>query len=143
MQGVAFFNEYKRLRMEGGERLGEDETRRRRAEVEFNEGRMWQLLGLMHLAIPPYERCLAMDDVGVDGPTRNDDASADGEDVHMSDVLDDSTHEGVDTPYVNKNRSGLAEPNFKREAAFALQTIYAVGGDLKKARQITEKWLVF
>jgi len=41
-----------------------------------------------------------------------------------------------------KCREGTFVENFSSEAALALQTIYALGGDLIAAKKITEEWLV-
>ena len=35
------------------------------------------------------------------------------------------------------------EENFLREAAIALQAIWASNGDMESARKVTEQWLVF
>lgn len=138
LQAMAFFGEYRRLRLqeESIDKQAEGPTMRlRMEEVEFNEARLWHQLGLLHLAVPAYERCLAVEGtppvangsedndvtmIETDGPQRRDDDN-DGSDDDPDADADD----------------------YKREAAFALQQIYALGGDSAKAREITQKWLVF
>lgn len=77
-----------------------------RQEAEFNVGRAYHMLGLTHLGIPYYERCLA-----------------------MSDSVQEAVH-------------GSVVENFAKEAAYALQSIWAAGGDFSRTRRITDKWLV-
>lgn len=75
-------------------------------EAEYNVARAYHMLGLTHLAVQYYLRCLAMD--------------AD----------------------VQRTKCSCATENFTREAAFALQGLWAASGDLDQARELTEKWLV-
>lgn len=140
LQGVGFFDEYRRLRLGTNKRKGKGEgvgvaegrglepevERQRKMEVEFNEGRMWHLLGLLHLAVPAYERCLAVEEL-----PKGTEGGGDG-DVDMG---------GADTPIGNGEKQ--EEADFKREAAYALQIIFAQGGDVVKARMVTEEWLVY
>jgi len=118
LQGIAFVKEYGRLRLaeEGG---GVKGRKNRRMEVEFNEARAWHLLGLLHLAVPAYERVLEVED---EVPVQE-------EDWDMCDAGDDGRL--------------VEEQGFAREAAYALQGIFVMGGDVVKARRITERWLVF
>ena len=103
-------------------------------ETEFNEGRLWHLLGLLHLAVPAYERCLAVPLVLHDA---NVNANINEHTEAEADV------DGDIEMRMNEKEQEEQEPDFKREAAFALQNILAVGGDMQKARDIAEKWLVF
>lgn len=132
LQGVAFVREYRRLRLlddnngddEGGGNGG-GAANNRRMEVEFNEARAWQLLGLLHLAVPAYERVLRIArDV--------EEKEKDKDDVVMAEA------DGA-----MRKKMTFKEPGFAREAAYALQGIYAVGGDVEMAREVTERWLVF
>ncbi|KAH9879988.1 hypothetical protein J1614_002013 [Plenodomus biglobosus] len=81
-------------------------------EAEFNVGRMWHSLGLVTLALPAYERCIEMS-----ARVRNEamDQCAD----HAWDCED-----------------------FAKEAAFAMQSIYAISGDVEGARKVTQEVLV-
>ena len=116
-------------------------------ETEFNEGRFWHMLGLMHLAIPAYERCLEA------GRSRE---IKDNSEYIMYDEqeklnLEDSNinnksmraqryhqaREADDRSVVSQHSSGYAE-----EAAFALQLIFIMVDDVHSAREITEEWLV-
>ena len=72
-------------------------------EAEYNIGRAYHIIGLAHLAIPYYERCL----------------------IPESDA---DNHE--------KSR------NFCKEAAVALQNIWGASGNTRKAKAITDRWLV-
>jgi len=53
MQGFAFLLEYYGVRQKAG-------NHSQRQESEYNVGRAYHLLGLTHLALPYYERCLAL-----------------------------------------------------------------------------------
>ena len=53
MQGVAFLMEYYDSRQTSG-------NCSQKQEAEYNVGRAYHMLGLVHLAIPYYERCLAL-----------------------------------------------------------------------------------
>ncbi|KAL6709543.1 transcription factor TFIIIC subunit tfc4 [Coniothyrium glycines] len=81
-------------------------------EAEFNVGRMWHALGLMSLALPAYERCVDM----------RDEVKREAE----------NRCEDGDWGY----------EDFATEAAFAMQSIYAIGGNFEAARKITEHVLV-
>lgn len=99
MQGMAFLLEYYDCRKRSS-RPSEKQ------EAEYNVAHAYHLLGLTHLAIPYYERCLAMS------------AAAQAE------------------------QSGCGADNFAQEAAFALQSFWAASGNMEKARELTERWLV-
>ena len=145
LQGLAFLREYQRCRRQSGgarcNRLSSNARANRDMELEFNEGRAWHQLGLMHLAVPAYERCLAVE-VRPRSPAVTHKSTTD-------DYEGQGNAPGLARPRPNDNddfddvNDECLEPDFKREAAYALQNIYAVGGDLKVARAIGEKWLVF
>lgn len=99
MQGMAFLLEYYDCRQRSS-RSSEKQ------EAEYNVAHAYHLLGLTHLAIPYYERCLAM------------------------------------SAAVQVEESGCGAENFAQEAALALQSFWAASGNMKKARELTEKWLV-
>lgn len=75
-----------------------------RQEANYNVGRAYHMLGLTHLAIPYYSRCL--------------DRCFDRQEADN-------------------------EENFVREAALALQGIWAASGNMEKAREVTQEWLVY
>ena len=54
LQGFSFLSAYYDIRRESN-------VPAERQEAEFNVGRMYHMLGLTHLAIPHYEKCLEMD----------------------------------------------------------------------------------
>ncbi|KAI9728404.1 MAG: transcription factor TFIIIC subunit tfc4 [Chrysothrix sp. TS-e1954] len=132
MQGIAFFEKYRDARL--GD-LGQFRGKKKRwlqshreAEIHFNEGRMYHLLGLPQLASPAYERCLAIGDQGFD--EHDGDADGDWGMVDEQEKQDDGCELGVRT-------------HFQMEAALALQNLLASGGDMVAARRVTEKYLVF
>lgn len=81
-------------------------------EAEFNVGRIWHSLGLVTHALPAYERCIALSG-------RVAEEAADEMDAGKG------THE-----------------DFATEAAFAMQSIYAVSGNFEAARKVTQEVLV-
>ncbi|EME39783.1 hypothetical protein DOTSEDRAFT_47340 [Dothistroma septosporum NZE10] len=86
-------------------------------EAEYNTGRMYHYLGLTHLAIDAYEKVLALSErVRAEGEERK---VAGG--MPVEDEVED-----------------LAQ-----EAAYALQGMMALAGNIEGARALTEKWLVF
>ncbi|KAL2356117.1 transcription factor tfiiic complex subunit sfc4, partial [Cryomyces antarcticus] len=112
-QGLAFLFAYRDLRTKDARAL-------HCQEAEFNVARTWHLLGLTHLAIPGYEKCLALSErVRQEGRQGGAEGDGDGE-----------------------GEEEEAPEDFAREAAFALQSILAVGGDMEAARRIAEKWFV-
>lgn len=125
MQGLSFLHEYRRAREKPGALLQEKQ------EMEFNFARTWQGLGLNHLAIQGYKQVLKLgEQIQQEHEQAGQTAGAhtDGTDVVMSEAGDESP-----PPFVE---------NFSHEAAFALQTMYVLGGDAKAAQDITEKYLV-
>lgn len=81
-------------------------------EAEFNVGRMWHSLGLVTQALPAYERCIELSE-------------------RVRKEAEDSCSD---------NNWGVE--NFATEAAFAVQSIYAISGNFEGARNVTEKVLV-
>lgn len=99
MQGFSFLSSYYDIRQQSTAPC-------ERQEADYNMARAWHMLGLTHLAVPYYQRCL---DHG-----KNIQASC--SDGHAED--------------------------FTLEAAVALQGIWAMAGELDKARQLSEAWLI-
>lgn len=95
-QGFAFLSTYYGLRQSSTAVC-------ERQEADYNVARAFHMLGLTHLAIPHYERCLAYSG-------------------------DSGRHDHAE--------------GFAREAAFALQSLWALGGECGRARQLSETWLV-
>ncbi|KAH0298971.1 TPR-like protein, partial [Aureobasidium melanogenum] len=114
-QGVAFLQRYVALRMKTGQAILEQ-------EAVYNVGRSWHLLGIMHLAIPEYEKCLALADrVRKEAREKKRQEESDGQ--------------GDDQEEVDPEE-------FTQEAAFALMHILAMNSNEKAARKIAEKYLV-
>ena len=76
---------------------------------------MWHYLGLTHLAVPAYEKVLAL-----------------SEKVQAEAVAEATEEDNLE----------YAVEDYATEAAFALQGIYALTGNLEAANVIGEKWLV-
>ena len=99
MQGFAFLLEYYDSRQRAT-------SSSEKQEAEFNVGHAYHLLGLTHLAIPYYERCLDL------------------------------------SPAVQTEKVDVGGEDFAQEAAFALQGFWAASGNMRKARAVTDFWLV-
>ena len=141
LQGVGWFGEYRRVRLASRSSEAE-ERKRRRIEVEFNEGRLYHGLGLNHLAMPAYLRCLkiAQEDEakGFDDKT----GRGSGLDSNAAGATEDD-RDGEAITLTETGAERVTVPDFTREAAYALQLMLAMGGDIRAARAIGEKWLVF
>lgn len=120
MQGLSFMHEYRRVREQKGTLLAE------RQEMEFNFARVWHMLGIAHLATEGYEKVLALTE-----EQKQAQQAQNGGDVAMTDA--ESSQDQQKVPF---------EEEFSREAAVALQNIYALSGDLKSAQEVTAKYLV-
>lgn len=128
MQGLSFMHEYRRVREKPWTLLQEKQ------EMEFNFARVWHGLGLTHLAIDGYEKALKLGEQiqrqhGQTSPEPSGTAAG-GTDVVMGDA-----------GHTSETTTRFVE-DFSREAAYALQTLYVLGGDVKAAQNITEKYLV-
>lgn len=121
MQGLSFLHEYRRIRDKRGTLAQE------RQEMEFNFARVWHMLGLAHLAVEGYHRVLKLGEVIRTEEVQTRDSAMTGTD---------------DQDQVEPAQSPLFLEDFSPEAAMALQNIYALNGDLKAAKVVTEKWLV-
>jgi general transcription factor 3C polypeptide 3 (transcription factor C subunit 4) len=118
-QGVAFLERYVTLRMQSGLKIHEQ-------EAVYNKGRSWHLLGIMHLAIPEYERCLALaEEVREEARERRREEESDGGGAGGEDEEEDVDPE-----------------EFTQEAAFALMHILAMNSNEKAAKKIADKYLV-
>lgn len=110
MQGLAFMEEYRAVREKSS-------VPQERQEMEFNFARVHHMLGLAHLAILGYEKCLLL-----------------GEEISQRREKREDPGDGGGGIYLPED--------FTREAAYALQCLYAVSGEVEVARRITERWLV-
>jgi general transcription factor 3C polypeptide 3 (transcription factor C subunit 4) len=81
-------------------------------EAEFNMGRIWHGLGLVGYALPAYERCIQLSE-------------------RVGKEARDQCSDG-----------SWAHEDFASEAAFAIQSIYAVSGNFEGAKRVTESVLV-
>ena len=101
-QGLSFVQRYYELRTASG-RAGHLQ------EAEYNMAKTWHMLGLTHLAVPGFEKVLAL-----------------SEKVHAE----------------KDPQSRYEAEDFAKEAAFALQQMFALAGNYEAARAITQRWLV-
>ncbi|KAF2093231.1 TPR-like protein, partial [Rhizodiscina lignyota] len=104
-QGVAFMMKYYDLRTRDGIKIHIQ-------EAEFNVARMWHYLGLVHLALPRYEKVL-----------------------EMHEEVEKEQNE------FRQGRGEEAE-SFAAEAAYALSTTLTMSSDVATARRLREKWMV-
>lgn len=81
-------------------------------EAEFNRARMWHTLGLLSHAIPGYQRVIQM----------------------SREVQREAEYQRADGDWGHED--------FKHEAAFAIQNIYSLTGNLEGALKVTEEVLV-
>lgn len=128
MQGLSFMHEYRRVREKPGTLPQE------RQEMEFNFARVWHGLGLSNLAIEGYEKVLKLGETiqQQHGKTL---ASTSGTKADGTDITMGGAGQISETP------TRFVE-DFSREAAYALQTMYVLGGDVKAAQAITGDYLV-
>lgn len=112
-QGLAYLFRYYDLRIASGRSCHIQ-------EAEFNVARMWHYLGLSHLALPAYEKVLALSEDVQEEARSKKGMEADG----------------------TKEFGDVVVEDFAQEAAFALQGMYALTGNDAAARSVTEKWLV-
>lgn len=118
-QGLSFVYRYYDLRVKAG-------MARWRQEAEFNVGRVWHALGLVSLALPAYERC-----VGLSETVRTE-----AEEERWARKEDRMTDDDQD------KQDEWSHEDFATEAAFAMQSIYAVSGNFEAARKVTQEVLV-
>lgn len=111
MQGLSFMEEYRRVR----QRDDGSVLLQQKQEMEFNFARVWHMLGIAHLAVKGYERCL-----------------------EISEVIQREEQGGGKDEKIKKR---FVE-DFGKEAAYALQVLYGASGDVVLAKRITERWLV-
>lgn len=159
-QGLAFLERYYRIRTTGSceDDDNDDEEEDDAAgdagaapdkpgaveiqEAEYNKGRVFHLLGLNSLAIPAYEKCLAL------AANIRAEKSAAARRHHHHQALPTATadagtgHGEGGEDDVSQNPNLLDQEEFTQEAAFALASIYALADNNAAARAVTEKWLV-
>jgi len=137
VQGLSFMHEYRRVREKEGSLLQE------RQEMEFNFARVWHTLGLAHLAVEGYHRVLALgEQIQLESQRRLEKqkesvvAEAEAEEEEEADGM------RMDIEEQGSKKEPFFVEDFTREAAVALQTIYALSGDLSAAKEVTEKYLI-
>ncbi|RVX72125.1 hypothetical protein B0A52_04723 [Exophiala mesophila] len=141
LQGWSFFDEYVELRRnvardkdrefaeQGKTNLGLQHTAE--VEIEFNRARIWQMLGMADLAIRAYEKALALrqkDETSINDDENNDNYPPLPGDINSNDISDP--------------KASSTDLEFTMEAAYAIQTMYALSGNMDMARSVAEKYLV-
>ncbi|KAG5205910.1 RNA polymerase III transcription factor TFIIIC subunit [Trichophyton interdigitale] len=117
MEGLSFMQEYRRIRSQSS-------ILQERQEVEFNFARVWQLLGIGHLAVEGYQKCLEI-----------------GEEIETERQKAQNPNTGGGTT-VGEQRGEAWLEDFSRQAAYALQCLYLQSGEKGLCKRVTEKWLV-
>jgi general transcription factor 3C polypeptide 3 (transcription factor C subunit 4) len=128
-QGIAFLQRYVELRRESVSKIHQQ-------EAIYNVGRSWHLLGIMHLAVPEYEKALAMaEEVRAEAKEKAKETARlrEGGRVRREESDDDEDEE---------EEEEIDAEEFTQEAAFALMQILAMNNNEKAARKVAEKWLV-
>lgn len=114
MEGLSFMQQYRQIR-------GSSSIVQERQEVEFNFARVWQMLGLSHLAEQGFHKCLEI-----------------GEEIELQQQQLQRTKSHDDL----QSRREVWVESFSRQAAYALQCIYAFSGQMGMAKKVTDRWLV-
>ncbi|EED16842.1 RNA polymerase III transcription factor TFIIIC subunit (Tfc4), putative [Talaromyces stipitatus ATCC 10500] len=138
LQGLSFMSLYRRARSkseieDNGDKADNEKTQNSvhsltlQQEVEFNYGRVYHSLGLLHQAVPCYERALEL-----------------GDQIKSSQNEQNGAEKGKVRDFArdDKPEEDLIVEDFSPEAAVALQNIYALNGNIAGARKITEKYLI-
>lgn len=133
-QGLSFLYRYYDLRVASGGAL-------EKQEAEYNVARMWHALGLTYLAIPAYRKVLDLS-----AAVQADRTAAQAEIEAKRQVLQDAHAVEVEGANVDEAvemaESGVGQEDFALEAAYALQGLYAIVGNMDEAKKITDEWLV-
>ncbi|KAM5456860.1 transcription factor TFIIIC subunit tfc4 [Microsporum audouinii] len=116
MEGLSFMQEYRRIRSQSS-------ILQEKQEVEFNFARVWQLLGIGHLAVEGYQKCLEL-----------------GEEIELKRQKIQPNHAGRMAESGQQREVWLED--FSRQAAYALQCLYLQSGEREMAKRITRKCLV-
>lgn len=119
-------------------------------EAEFNVARMWHVLGLTHIAVPAYERALALSErVQADIERRSAQRAARLQTLEASmrareeEGSAPSREEEVEAAKLrNEEECGFGREDYAAEAACALQSVYTAVGNQRAAEEIAVKWLV-
>ncbi|KAK5304996.1 transcription factor TFIIIC subunit tfc4 [Exophiala xenobiotica] len=142
LQGWSFFEEYADARREWAANKNKTGDKDLEAvverEIEFNRARCWHMLGMSDLAVRGYEKMLdpfspepAKVNQRVDGTVQ---VEGEGESEDR-----DQVQQKADTEQDGKQKHA---GEFTMEAAYAIQTMYALSGNAIMAKEITERYLV-
>lgn len=146
-QGLAFLDRYTDIRRresssgDGGQEEGTKEAVVLQ-EVEYNRGRVFHLLGLTHLAVPAYERCLELaEEMERDKATAG--ARTGGRTDHGGEEVREEMGEEEEQEREQEEEEARAEQEeFTQEAAFALAAVFNLADNHVAARAVTKRWLV-
>lgn len=142
LQGLSFMSLYRKVRCQKkiDQEVNNDANEKTQTdisslsecqEVEYNYGRVYHSLGLLHQAIPCYERALELGDQ-IQSARKGKKAGS-SEDKGKA---PDHGEKKDETP------EDILVEDFSPEAAVALQNIYALNGNIAGARKVTEKYLI-
>ncbi len=136
LQGWAFFEEYVDARREWADKKGDKDLEAVvEREIDFNRARCWHMLGMSDLAVRGYEKILAVPPELAKVNQRADEAvevEGEGED-------DDQAQQKPGTEQDGKQKHA---GEYAMEAAYAIQTMYALSGNAIMAKEVTERYLV-
>ena len=143
-QSLSFLFKYREERLKSGNLV-------EKQEAEFNVGRSFQMLGLVHLALPYYHKALEIGKEMRREWERQDRekleqsrAQSTGEDAVMVDCPENSPSDsnfGENTRKPDSEEENFRE-DFSVDAAYALQDLYASVGNLEQAQAIVDEYMV-
>lgn len=109
------------------------------AEIEFNRARCWHMLGMADLAVRAYGKVLALQR----GTQRREEAAVIPVDEACNTSADDRRGGGNQEEGAHEKPDSSAPPaEYTMEAAYAIQTMYALSGNAAMARSVAERYLV-
>ena len=139
MQGLSFLFKYRELRAKDGHLV-------EKQEAEFNTARVFHMIGLEHLALPYYRKVLELGKEIRKG-WAEEDREEEGKQKEQADVdiagAEDTAGGGsmIGRRLDPKEKERFRE-DFTVDAAYALQDLHAVAGNMEAAQAIVEKYLV-
>ncbi|KEF58401.1 uncharacterized protein A1O9_06327 [Exophiala aquamarina CBS 119918] len=111
------------------------------AEIEFNRARCWHMLGMADLAVRAYGKVLTLQrDIQL--RDRGSAVSPSDEASNTSATRDDGGHGNQAAEEYEKPDFSAPPGEYTMEAAYAIQTMYALSGNAAMARSVAERYLV-
>jgi len=110
------------------------------AEIEFNRARCWHMLGMSDLAVRAYGKVLAL---RRGAPRRRQGAPAGLPAGEAGTNTSADSRSGNQEKNPHESADGEEQPGeYTMEAAYAIQTMYALSGNAAMAREVAERYLV-